>query len=1850
MGLTTNFNQSPYFDDYDESKNYHRVLFKPAVAVQARELTQLQSILQNQVERFGSNILVEGTIVRGGNFVEENNLSYVKVLDIAYTPTGTETSTDVNAYVGMKAVGSQTGIEGIIIATEYGLESQTPDLNTLFIKYTKSVLSGSNTNIRVFNTSESIQLYSQDVNGNYTNPNHLLTVAGSIEGTSAIGTGYGVRCGSGVIYQKGHFINFVKDLTIVSKYSNSPDGVVVGFQTAESIVDSNEDSSLLDNASGFNNENAPGADRLKLTPKLIVKTLAAATADKTFFAIQEYANGKVVRRKLNTQYNVIEKQMEIRTAEESGDYVSSRFNISVREDTANTTLLKAYIGAGVAYVDGKRVQLTNEISIPIPDATTFRTVSGQDVNTNYGSYVTVNNYTGNFKFTLFETVNLKNASSVTIGTARIRSVTKRSDTEYRIYIFDIKMTSSTAVFGDIRTITSTTSTGIADTVLVGGKTVLKDAGFNKAFYPIGKGFIKAIDSVNTDFVYRTSVNQQITSATFNITASGTDVFPYTISSSLNSDELTDLMVIANSSISAITSGESIHINSASLDSTGQQLSVTLAKNPGGALWVNSYMNVKKRQASVSTKTLKTIYVRINANTNVGGITGAYSLGIPDAYQLIGVWKSPSTTPDTTLEGYATTNSGTNNYTSYFSLSKNAFDTHYGLSSIKKAKAITINANDKIIVKVKVFEKTGGVGHFFIVNSYPVDDVTVPLLAGKIRTENIPTYVASDGNRYYLRDVIDVRPYATARAAYAETAAAATLNPVSTIAFSNLVFPAPNKTIETSYTYYLGRNDIIIIDNKGNFELIQGTPAKNPNYPAEPTKGMLLARCVIPPFPTLSTSRASRINKPDYGVQLSSNQTKRYTMKDIGDLDTRLKNMEYYVSLSALENSAKDFLVTDSDGLSRFKNGIFVDNFENLILADVNGGEFSAAIEQSSNNITPRVRQYPLELKVVGTTNTTNFNDQVVTLAKTNKAITSTSQPYATSVKNCTTSFYNYIGKMKLTPEYDSGPDTVNAPDINFSIDLATPFIEFTDILAEVMLPNITSVPISQQESLRASQNGSLVTTTITTTTISNTTQIALTASAGQAVRTSVGDFVRDVSFNQFLRSKPIKVRIIGLRPNTRFYFFFDGVNVDDHVATGAFVNNRVIRTSSYGSNILVSDAHGTLNAEFMIPESTFYVGNRELMVLDINSLSSIDASTSSAKASYNGYNFSVTQSGITTTTRPPQFGTITTTGTSTVSTNSVSTRVNDSSDDPLAQTFTIEQSASSDTDVFVTKLDLYFAKKSRAGNGITVELREVVNGYPGGAVIPFSSIHLEASEVIAPTTTISSTAINPTTITFDAPVALKVDTEYAIAVIPDGADPDYLVWISRTGETDVDSGLAITQDTNAGMIFTSTNNKAWIPYQNENLKFNIYSAKFTATTGSVVLANADHEFFSITKINNTFRTGEEVFEVKTSYAGGTVSISKGSYVVSGVGTLFTADYAYNDYIVVSDGVKYTVLQISNVTSNTLMQVYTPSQNTMYMTNKHYASPVGRLTYINTRDPAKMILRNSTAKTGHVFTTNSVVRGEVSGAFATILTVDDLPISYIQPAIYRSNFSKTRTSLTASKLYNGAGFVSKDLSFNGTNFLTDTTYYIRSKSNNPIQRSFELTVGLYNTSTSTIDTSPMIDHEISTVMIGEYIVNAATNNIDPTEATNIGLAEAKYVSRVIQLADGLDAEDIRIILGAYKPTGTDIRIYTKFKSATDNRRFSNIGWTKMYIKPETNSTSSSVNRYDYREYEYGLTPGISNDLTNGGNALDVNGVINYKDDTGALYTNYKYFAVKIVMLANGHNLVPRLKDLRVIALS
>ncbi len=1838
MSLNTNFNESPYFDDFDETKNYHRVLFKPGVALQAREVTQLQTILQNQIERFGDNILTEGTIIEGGNFVEESKLEYVKIRDIAKNPLGNEISTDINQYVGLKAFGAN-GVEGVIIYTVYGLETQSPNLNTLYIKYTKGAQDSLGNNVSRFSAGEELTLKSRDVNGDYTDHKYTVTIAttsiDNAAGAVPVGAGYGVRCGEGIIYQKGNFIRFQDELTIVSKYSTQPDNVVVGFQTQENLITSDVDSSLLDNASGFNNEKAPGADRLQLLPSLSVLTIEEARADDTFFAIQEYANGKVVRRRIRTQYNKIEKEMERRTSEESGDYVVNRFDVYTSPDTVDSTKINAYIGAGLAYVDGMRVELLNEIALPIADATTTANVANQNVSSNIGVYVSVApttaNKPGRFDVTSLEVVNLVDGSAATIGTARIRALTKQSASLYRVYIFAVKMNSGKK-FEDVRKIKSSTLNGDFTVNLIGGSAKLEAETFNKVIFPLGKSFIKELADSQTSYIYEASRTTSFSGTTLTLTLTGNDEFPYS-EGSLLPDNLLDIIIAATSADGTnITIGEVLEITAASLDATRKILTITTAKTASVSVNVAVYFNAKSTAVSGTQKTLATAYVKVTANGNSAGVTGNYSLGLPDVYDIVGVWKGANTVAWATLETNATNDEVTNNVTSSFSLVKNDYDDRYGLSSVRKKGVITIGANDKLIFKVRAFTRSSD--HFVSAKNYPVDDTTVLLPSDKIRTENIPTYTASDGSFFYLRDCIDLRPYSTATANVAVVTADATTNPSSTEAYTSAKFPVPNKAIETSYTYYLGRNDIIIVDRNGEFQIVNGTPSDNPSFPPEPSKGMLLARLTVPPFPTLDSATATRLGKPEYGVGISSNQTQRYTMKDIAGIDKRIQSLEYYTSLSLLENSAKDFQITDPTGANRFKNGIFVDNFSDLSLADVNGGEYNAANELF--NITPSIRQYSLGLKYDSGTNVERYKNKVVSLPKTDVAMTSVSQPYATAVKNCTTSYYNYAGKIAIYPEYDSGPDTVKAPDIQINIDLATPFVEFTEALSEF-------VPLTREQvqTINLTSRGDRLTRTVTT---------QLQTTAGTTTTQNLGDFVTDVNFKPFMRSRDIQIKAVGLRPNTRFWFFFDGVDVTSSSMYNAIDYNgtdatnspqRVVATTAQPGGSFVSDSNGVLRAVFKIPADTFYVGDRKLEILDVNDIADKDAATSYASTTYSAFNIQVAKTGMSTSITTPMFDTITNAGAFTFQAGQPR------GSDPVAQTFIVEPSNSSDTDVLLTKIDIFFARKSRAGNGVGIQICEVENGIPTGRALPYSGVHKLASAVVAPNSTISSNALTPTTFVFDAPVAVKTGVEYAVIIAPDANDPDYLVWIARTGESDVDTGIKIVRDTNAGVLFTSTNGKTWSPYQNENLKFTLYAANFTVASGTVTLTNDDHEFFTVSDLSGTFKGDEQVFIKKTTgFANGTVATTNGSTDITGTSTTFTADYSAEKHIVLTNGTTYTAYKIKQILSNTSIRLYVPIQSTSASGLSHYQSVVGNMQYYNGNDPATLILRGSTAAStaqgNLVFAAGNVIIGDSSAATCTIVSVNTLQMSYIQPLIQRSNFTKTGVSITAD-LYNGTTVVpGLNMAFGKTNYLTSDRFKIRSKSA-LATTSFKINLGLNNYSSTTKDTSPLIDYTISDVMIGEYQVNNLVN--DSLELTGNGTSKTRYVSRLVQLSEGMDAEDIRVILGAYRPTSTNIAVYARLVSGTDSRNPSTTEWTRLAIRPETDALSSLANRDDYREYEYQLG---TTSKSAGEGAWSNSGTINYLDPTGALYTSFKCFAIKIVLTAESYNVVPRLRDLRVIA--
>ena len=135
----TNLNVSPYYDDFADSKDFHRVLFRPGFAVQARELTQLQSILQNQIEKHGRHMFKEGTVVIPGAIGFTNEYYAVKLQS---TFTATDISGQIADYVGKRITGTTSGVVAEVIQA---VAADTTDPITLFVKYIRTGTDGTTT-------------------------------------------------------------------------------------------------------------------------------------------------------------------------------------------------------------------------------------------------------------------------------------------------------------------------------------------------------------------------------------------------------------------------------------------------------------------------------------------------------------------------------------------------------------------------------------------------------------------------------------------------------------------------------------------------------------------------------------------------------------------------------------------------------------------------------------------------------------------------------------------------------------------------------------------------------------------------------------------------------------------------------------------------------------------------------------------------------------------------------------------------------------------------------------------------------------------------------------------------------------------------------------------------------------------------------------------------------------------------------------------------------------------------------------------------------------------------------------------------------------------------------------------------------------------------------------------------------------------------------------------------------------------------------------------------------------------------------------------------------------------------
>ena len=311
----TNLKISPYFDDFDRSKNYQKVLFKPGYSVQTRELNSIQSTLQNQVERFGQHVFKEGSVVIPGNV--SYNLSFKAVL-VQSLINGVSVESYRTNLKGKVLTGASSGVKAEVLDTLSATDSEKETI-TLYVKYVSSGNTEDNVQMSLFKNNEVLS----DEEG-------TPVAVTSVQNATSY-TGSSATISAGVYFIRGFFVEVATQKIILDQYTNKP-SYKIGLQINESLVTSDDDSTLFDNALGSTNFSSPGADRLKIEPKLVKQNLSFSTSSD-FIELLRLENGKATLTSLSEDsvYNELEKNLARRTYDESGDYTVKPYTFKVRE-------------------------------------------------------------------------------------------------------------------------------------------------------------------------------------------------------------------------------------------------------------------------------------------------------------------------------------------------------------------------------------------------------------------------------------------------------------------------------------------------------------------------------------------------------------------------------------------------------------------------------------------------------------------------------------------------------------------------------------------------------------------------------------------------------------------------------------------------------------------------------------------------------------------------------------------------------------------------------------------------------------------------------------------------------------------------------------------------------------------------------------------------------------------------------------------------------------------------------------------------------------------------------------------------------------------------------------------------------------------------------------------------------------------------------------------------------------------------------------------------------------------------------------------------------------------------------
>jgi len=1067
--MAINFNIDPYWDDFDDTKNYHKILFRPGYAVQARELTQLQTQLQDQIKKFGKHVFVNGTVVTGGN-----RLFDLKLTSIKLNATYSTSTVVVSNFNGKTIVGGTSGTRAVVKAVA---ENDGADPKTLLV----SITSGG-----PFIAGENIETDEVD--------SHTATIQASDPFNDAMS----FSIDTGIFFVDGKFVYLEAQSIAIDKYTNTS-SKKIGLVLNEVKITSDDDSSILDNAQGSPNYAAPGADRYHAY--LTLKVIGLDETYEGFIEIGRVVDGAIATNKDKTVYSELGKELARRTFDESGDYTVKAWPIHIADDVSGATgasgVFTVSLDPGKAYIKGFEFETLNQTSISLDrarGASDFETVTGRDVNLNYGNYVYVNNLTGPIwtntddttPYTLIELHNVVQGSvtdsTTRIGTAKVRFI-ELHDTDssshhaggnsvYKLFLFDIAITGSYQ-FNEARSIVyhsgsgayKTASANIDDLSSLGGSigatgaaAYLGGADSPGLVFPIPNQYIKTIKDLSgnshSNYRLQRTYNQTFSDGkiAFSLSGHGDETF-YGNVGEITSDDIKDYyyhVVITESGgtelfpVGAVASFANINNRKITISDEGKTIEFNF--NDGGFL--GSAVVICTIEASNQGQKNKTIsgWSKVVIGTGSSGglnttIGGKDSLARSDIYKVKHVYlcNADPSAVDVNADGEITDWKSITLHpevTSRYIVDDGQRAEFYDHGNLI-LNGTAPNSAYYLLVVYKNFSH-GGDGYLSI-DSYPVDTIGYG---------NIPTFTdPSTGVVYNLRDCIDFRPRRTDGG-------------VSFVTGAQIA--TPTATLNATYQYWLGRIDKIIATQDQTFVIKKGISAVYPQAPIDESNGMTIYALVIPPYTA---------NVRD--IQIKYVENRRYTMRDIGKLEKRISNLEYYTQLSILEKQAKDTSIKGSNTLEKFKNGFATDPFtsqdvftsgsswttrrwdwwlswfngnnswnvssttynENS-LADAANVDFDVAIDPLNQELrAPFSVQYN-QFDVSGATGAVR-NGDLVTLPYTEDI--AINQPLASSFINVNPfNVIRFIGTVTLEPAFDLWVDTIIGPDINLLVDTLVP--------------------------------------------------------------------------------------------------------------------------------------------------------------------------------------------------------------------------------------------------------------------------------------------------------------------------------------------------------------------------------------------------------------------------------------------------------------------------------------------------------------------------------------------------------------------------------------------------------------------------------------------------------------------------------------------------------------------------------------------------------------------------------------------------------------------------------------------